>query len=232
MMSVPLLQNPKTKIVSIVETGKTYYFREHEEKSLKSETARVAIFACDTLVSLFVVSALVVANWRGTWDLMDMYKDYFPTYTSFVFSSGMQVVCTLGRELIGDFLEDKTAILKRTFAVFFIYVYNILCNMQWRALWIIMDDFCGVIDVQKVAQEEGINWTRFLWFILGSIIVLAIFKCLRNISGPPFVITLDDHESTFRFPMRFRIQVRNCIFYVQNAEQDFPLSVTRATIEA
>lgn len=57
---------------------------EEALKRPKRRKKQKLLSTLDILISVFVVTPLVVACWRGTWQLMDVYADYFPPWESFL----------------------------------------------------------------------------------------------------------------------------------------------------
>lgn len=62
-------------------------------KQTKNKKSKVNILSTlDVLISVFIVTPLVVACWRGTWELMDIYDVYFPAFESFIIGKCVQLI--------------------------------------------------------------------------------------------------------------------------------------------
>lgn len=96
--------------------------------------------ACDTFVSLFVVSPLVVCHWRGTWDFMDQFPRTFPGLNCMVLGALLHCAFAILREPLhskyNSFKSPETLskpsklklhILKKIYT----YVFSLACIMQW-----------------------------------------------------------------------------------------------------
>lgn len=104
----------------------------------------------DTMFSLFVISPLVVAHWRGTWNILT--SDYFAPSYCFIIGSGLHVVFTLLREILhAEFVVPEPGTKKcwkgkmRRFLVTKVYTYcfSIGCIMQWRGGWDTFEEYFG-----------------------------------------------------------------------------------------
>lgn len=72
-------QNRESFIVSDDDESKRESL-SHPKKKKK----RKILSTLDILISVFIVTPLVVACWRGTWQLLDIYADYFPPWETFI----------------------------------------------------------------------------------------------------------------------------------------------------
>lgn len=65
----------------------------------------------DCALGLFIISPLVIGNWRGLWVLMDNHSKYFPTFGTFMVGTILHCVFLLTRSLQQKFVagDDKTA---------------------------------------------------------------------------------------------------------------------------
>lgn len=51
----------------------------------------------DAIFASIVVAPLVVANWRGTWELMDLHQHYFPYAQSYILGMTIHICFSLMR---------------------------------------------------------------------------------------------------------------------------------------
>uniref|UniRef100_A0A336MD46 CSON013295 protein n=1 Tax=Culicoides sonorensis TaxID=179676 RepID=A0A336MD46_CULSO len=190
-------------------------FFAYPERPRKCTKRLLHIF--DTIISLFVISPLVIAHWRGTWNIVSS-KYFKPTYC-FIIGSGLHVAFTLLREILhAEFVVPEPGTKKcwkRKLRRFFItkaytYCFSVGCIMQWRGGWDAFEEYFG-----KTLTPA----------ILTSIILLIPlmgFRGLRNLLSAPMIIITDRKEFTFSFPTRFRTEgsrdpglyVLDCLFSV------------------
>lgn len=108
----------------------------------------------DTIISLFLISPLVVAHWRGTWVFMDHHKEYFPPWHTFIFGAFLHLTLVLLRELLHDKLSMgktdqqhrctfKQTIIKYICTKVYLYIFSVGCIMNWRGGWAMMEMYFG-----------------------------------------------------------------------------------------
>jgi hypothetical protein len=90
----------------------------------------------DSVISLFLVGPFVITYWRGTWSLMDLYRDNFPGMNCFII--GVIIHCCfcvlrvfLHTEYI--FLRNfsKASSLMFILRTLYVYIFSIGCIMHW-----------------------------------------------------------------------------------------------------
>lgn len=109
------------------------------------------LHAGDTFFSIFIISPLVVAHWRGTWNYMDLKAEYFPPWHCFLLGMVLHTTFALLREsLIAEYSKPSNGIKSfgKTFRRFIItkvytYVFSIGCIMHWRGGWDVMRLYLG-----------------------------------------------------------------------------------------
>lgn len=156
----------------------------------------------DCIVSLFIVSPLVVAFWRGTWEYMAVKVALFPNWSAFLGGSILHVIFTIMRERFHNkFVVQKSGNWSklrkaRRFLVTRLYTlaFGIACIAQWKGGWGLLDDYFGS-DARIIALNFAL------------LIPLASLRGLRNLLAPPMIIITDKKEFTFTFPTRFRTEV-------------------------
>uniref|UniRef100_A0A336M8G3 CSON012613 protein n=1 Tax=Culicoides sonorensis TaxID=179676 RepID=A0A336M8G3_CULSO len=123
-------------------------FFAYPERPRKCTKRLLHIF--DTIISLFVISPLVIAHWRGTWNIVSS-EYYKPTYC-FIIGSGLHVAFTLLREILhAEFVVPEPGTKKcwkRKLRRFFItkaytYCFSVGCIMQWRGGWDAFEEYFG-----------------------------------------------------------------------------------------
>lgn len=94
------------------------------------------------LATLVLIPCVIVAFWRGTWDLMDHYHRFFPHVPTLIASALVIVSLELLRStfiterlkiLDGD---TRTTVLNKNILLsFYDIVYNLANVALWRVLW-------------------------------------------------------------------------------------------------
>ncbi|KAG5676832.1 hypothetical protein PVAND_006639 [Polypedilum vanderplanki] len=89
-----------------------------------------------------LIPCQIVAFWRGTWDLLDHYHQFFPMVPSYLISAIVTIILELIRstyisnrlKILDD--DSKATIIKKNLALSFYDVfYNVWTIIWWRALW-------------------------------------------------------------------------------------------------
>lgn len=92
--------------------------------------------------SVLVIPCVIVAFWRGTWDLMDHYHQYFPTVPALVVSALAVSLLELLRgtsiskhlKILDD--DTRTDVLRKNILLsFYDIIYNLSNVALWRILW-------------------------------------------------------------------------------------------------
>lgn len=158
---------------------------------------KTSLVLFDFIFSAVIVAPLTISAWCSTWDLMDAHPRIFPALPSCCFSTAIIIGCTVARLIFQEAEIPPKSVLGRVY----IYCYFIVCVMQWRALWLMMD--------------EGIKWgTKFLDTKVISLVVTVVllgvlygFRCLRSGLATPFLLGVDDIGTMFDFPTRWKVKV-------------------------
>ncbi|XP_066246319.1 uncharacterized protein [Euwallacea similis] len=178
----------------------------------KKKKRKVKILSTlDILISVLIVTPLVVACWRGTWQLMDIYEDYFPPWESFIIGTLFHIVIGTAQESFNDLINKEhkycvSQILAYLFMKLYTLVLNVVTNLHWRGIWILLDQYFGV-SVTATGETKVVDYRGAICFY--GICFLAMFsmRCLRNLNSPPFEICLDYGDSMFLFPSMFKMKV-------------------------
>lgn len=173
----------------------------------------------DVAFSLLLITPCVVAFWRGTWILMDIYVKIFPYWPSIFFSCAilcsfyilkevqMKTKTNRARKSIDKTLAKK--LLLRLYTYFFAW----MDIMSWRGFWAFLD-MLGDAEYQTYGSVIRTERTYVLLAAsAGSLLGLLMLRSSRNSLAPPMVITLDNQTATFFFPTRFRVGVCTYLFF-------------------
>ncbi|XP_049301666.1 uncharacterized protein LOC125775166 isoform X1 [Anopheles funestus] len=172
----------------------------------------------DSLFSLFVITPLVVAHWRGTWCWMDLNGPHFPGWLCFVLGFTLHTTFALLREPLNAALALARNAPKSRWKTFkrwlgnrmYTYAFSMACLMHWRGGWNVMELYFAF------------NLLPALSISAFCLLGLVWAKSVRNLLAPPFIILTDRKEAMFSFPTRFRMKgskdpglyVLDCMFSV------------------
>lgn len=94
------------------------------------------------VASIGLIPIVIVAFWRGSWDLMDHYEQFFPSGPTLTVSALLIVVLELLRNKFISkplkILDDDTrlTVLKKNILLsFYDIIYNLFNVALWRVLW-------------------------------------------------------------------------------------------------
>lgn len=105
---------------------------------------------CDSLISLFIISPLVVAFWKAVWTQIDHYHDMlgiFPLGEWLLIGYAICVAVYYYRDSLHEFIidgsdNDKSLLsATRCFVLYRVYIWIFGCGniMMWRCLWNLPD---------------------------------------------------------------------------------------------
>lgn len=105
----------------------------------------------DTLMSILVISPLAVAHWRGTWALMDLYGEYFPTWNCFIIGGILHTAFALLREYLhtefarpSDGIKSwRRTLVRHIVTKLYTYVFSVGSIMHWRGGWALLTEYFG-----------------------------------------------------------------------------------------
>uniref|UniRef100_A0A182PAV5 Fuseless n=1 Tax=Anopheles epiroticus TaxID=199890 RepID=A0A182PAV5_9DIPT len=157
----------------------------------------------DSLFSLFVITPVVVAHWRGTWGWMDLNGSHFPAWLCFVLGATLHTTFALLREPLNAALalernapKSRWSNVKRWFVKrMYTYAFSMGCLMHWRGGWNVMELYFAF------------NLLPALSISAICLVGLVMAKSVRNLLAPPFIILTDRKEAMFSFPTRFRMKI-------------------------
>ncbi|XP_029847030.2 uncharacterized protein LOC8024881 isoform X1 [Ixodes scapularis] len=150
----------------------------------------------DRCVCLFVVAPLVVAYWRGLWNLLDdLVLPDQPALSGWATAcAGWSVAFALTA------LQEPFALLARRYpksvkVVFRLhqFIYGAASISAWRGTWLVEDVYTG----------------KSPWSALGALLVgigaLLLCRGLRNAAqAPPLMLVIDEAPDCFKAETRFR----------------------------
>ncbi|XP_046388176.1 uncharacterized protein LOC124157484 [Ischnura elegans] len=153
----------------------------------------------DVLISALVVAPLVVAYWRGTWQVVDAYLvplvgDPLNGWLSLAFGITIHLVFALLQPLLGLApLRPHATFLALSRA--YTALFGIACVNCWRGIWKVLDHELGITPLADAGSFAA------------ALLALALTRTVRNISAPPFVVAVDDALGYFKFPTAFRTKI-------------------------
>jgi uncharacterized membrane protein len=94
------------------------------------------------LASIVLIPCVIVAFWRGSWDLMDHYSQFFPMVPTLIVTALVCVTLELIRNTFISkhlkILDDDTraTVLKKNILLsLYDLIYNFSNTAMWRVLW-------------------------------------------------------------------------------------------------
>ncbi|XP_052899419.1 uncharacterized protein LOC128305841 [Anopheles moucheti] len=156
----------------------------------------------DSLFSLFVITPLVVAHWRGTWGWMDLNGSHFPAWLCFVLGFTLHTTFALLREPLNAALalarnapKNRWKTVKQWLVSrMYTYAFSMACLMHWRGGWNVMELYFA-FNLLPALSISALCLVGLVWA-----------KSVRNLLAPPFIILTDRKEALFNFPTRFRMK--------------------------
>lgn len=154
----------------------------------------------DVMFSSLIAAPVVIAYWRGTWNLMTIIL--FPDDTLMSAINSM-LIGTFGHFIFyyyqGNFSKsfhpDKHRITYMIISRMYTAIYGVVCVNGWRGGWNLMDLF--------ISKTVAIYFS----ILIISCVLLAFCKGLRNISASPFAISTDHSKDYFSVPTMFKSAV-------------------------
>lgn len=154
----------------------------------------------DTLYSSFVVAPLVVAYWRGVWNLSEIYL--YPNnkiqslFTSLLLGIVGHLVFTIWQGTFEKFLDpDRHRLLYYLGSRTYTAIYGIVCVNCWRGGWQLIDHYTAR------------DMTTILSVTILAILALMALKSLRNVIATPFVVVTDQQFDYFKIPTKYKTLV-------------------------
>lgn len=165
-----------------------------------STTYKQVLHLVDILLSSFVIGPLVIAAWRGIWNLADIYL--FPddgidsALASIVIGLVGYMLFMLPQKLICDsFNRDKHRITFYIFSRLYTFIFAVISVLGCRGPW-------NLVDLLTPYEPTWINLLT-----VAAVVLLIVTKSLANVNAAPFLITTDEHEDYFLINTRFKTSV-------------------------
>nr|CAD7414422.1 unnamed protein product [Timema poppensis] len=152
----------------------------------------------DTFFSVFVVGPLVITFWRGQWSLMDIYVcPAYPfesaTISFLVGILGHYLLTILQRPLTLNLHPERHRLTFYVVSRLYTVYFGFSCVSFWRGAFLYLDIYTGT-NIALVASSTAL-----------SAVALTILKTLRNISSPPFLVSMDSCQDYFQVQTMFRM---------------------------
>ncbi|XP_034944444.1 uncharacterized protein fusl isoform X3 [Chelonus insularis] len=162
----------------------------------------------DAIFSTFVAAPAVVGYWRGTWTLSDFYiypeDPMMSNMASIVIGYGGLFFFNAIQHVLNDILHpDKHRLCYYVGSRVYTAVFGFCCVNAWRGGWRVLHFY----------TEDNPNTVIATTVI--ALAALVVMKGLRNISAPPFSLSLDSHPGYFQVPTMFRVDnTRDWTLYI------------------
>jgi hypothetical protein len=110
---------------------------------------RICYIFYNVCVSLFLTPVLPITMWRGTWNLMDIYRDYFNPIAACLTGQAFIIALEFWRRYNGHVITPLKSdsncdiIFKSVGSDVFNHIYNIGAVLFWRILWQCLDEEGG-----------------------------------------------------------------------------------------
>lgn len=158
----------------------------------------------DAIFSAFVAAPTVVGYWRGTWGLSDIYilPGGSSKFASIIIGySGLLMFNIAQNKLNKIFHPDKHRLIYYIGSRIYTWLFGFCCVNAWRGGWQALDSYTGHNTITVITTTAI------------AIVALTSMKAIRNISAPPFALSLDSHPGYFEVPTMFRVDVSS-FFYL------------------
>jgi hypothetical protein len=158
----------------------------------------------DTLYSSFVVCPLVIAYWRGTWNLSDLYlypnNKIQSSFASLLLGIVGHLVFTIWQGSFEKFLNpDRHRLIFYIASRLYTAIYGIICVNCWRGGWQLVDHYTAR-DMKTILSVTIL-----------AIVALMALKSLRNVIATPFVVVTDQTIDYFKVPTKYKTLVSKSI---------------------
>ncbi|XP_028030331.1 uncharacterized protein LOC114243147 isoform X1 [Bombyx mandarina] len=182
----------------------------------------------DIVFSTFVVAPLVVSVWRGTWQIMDIYENYFPFVESYfmgiiVHISFAFLRATFLARSAGAWSGENGGVLRwireRLLSKLYTYIFVLSNLTMWRGGWGVLDMFMSTVIPDPDDPHRAVLIAVLTFIFYFSAVLL---RSSRNMLASPFLLYTDGKEATYLFTTRFKtinskdmaLYVLDCVFSV------------------
>lgn len=112
----------------------------------------------DVFLSLFVITPLVVAHWKGTWAFIERHPEQFPPWMSFLFGCTLHTSFVLIKELLhmeftapnDGYKSVKKIISQNIIVKIYTYLFSLGCNLNWQGGWAALQVVFGKFFQDKI----------------------------------------------------------------------------------
>ncbi|XP_014218619.1 uncharacterized protein LOC106646916 [Copidosoma floridanum] len=152
----------------------------------------------DAVFSGALAGPAVVGYWRGTWGLSGFYvypgEPELSSLASILIGFCGLFAFSLAQTVLATLLHpDRHRLCFYVGSRLYTALYGLCCVNAWRGTWQALDLY-----------TEHTFATVFTTTCV-SLLALAVMRTLRNISAPPFAISLDTFNGYFDVPTLFRV---------------------------
>lgn len=161
----------------------------------------------DELFSSLILAPLVVFYWRGTWNLMGTYlfpeNSIHSAIASLTIGIAGHLIFTMGQGFFHQvFNPDKHRLTFYIGSRLYTNISAIVCVNGWRGGWQLIDIYTNH-DVKTIVI-----------ITVSVTIVMCALKSIRNLTGAPFAVVVDDSKDYFEIPTYFKTRVRRVDFFL------------------
>ncbi|XP_014606771.1 PREDICTED: uncharacterized protein LOC106788212 [Polistes canadensis] len=152
----------------------------------------------DTIFSAIIAAPAVVGYWRGTWGLSDAYlcrdDPILSSFVSIAIGFTGLFFFSITQDRLNDLLHpDKHRLSYYAGSRIYTAVFGFCCVNAWRGAWQALDLYTELI-------PRTVSLTT-----AASLLALAIMRAIRNVSAPPFSLSLDSCPGYFQVQTMFRV---------------------------
>ncbi|VVC88140.1 unnamed protein product [Leptidea sinapis] len=161
----------------------------------------------DQLFASIIVAPAVVAYWKSTWSLMDLYVMPDRPVSSAALCALFGVLCSIlycvcqtwfSKHLRPDRSRCGFYVISRLYTC----VAGMACVGVWRGVWNLLNECTG--DSARTLMSTTVAAT----------LSLAALRTLRNIIAAPFAVAVDSPKGYFDIPTMFRTSSRETALYI------------------
>ncbi|CAG9785789.1 unnamed protein product [Diatraea saccharalis] len=170
--------------------------------------AYTALLECvDVIFASVVVAPAVVAYWKSTWSLMDLYvlPESPVASAAACVTFGFCVdffMCVFQTQLSKHLSPDKGRLTYYVLSRSCSCLAGVACVGGWRGAWNLFNECTG--DSARTLLSTTAAAT----------LSLAALRALRNICAVPFAVAVDSPQDFFYVPTMFRTSTRETAFYI------------------
>lgn len=157
----------------------------------------IALEAADALFAGGVVAPCVVAYWKGTWSLLDLYALPETPVLSAALCAGAGLACNVLLAVLQTRLAARLRPPTPRLAYYaasraYTCVAAVACVAAWRGVWNLLNECTGS------------SARTLLSTTAAATLSLAALRALRNICAAPFAVAVDSPMDYFDVPTMFR----------------------------